>query len=317
MNTYHVRNLSLAVVDDDVEKQLAAPFKLVDLLDFPPCPGSRLSTLEGHCRNAAAVKKLSFDLCSIDMNFQADLCDPVRPDARIKEAGIADPASMTASGLYHGMALLARRNGTDEQGNSLPLAWEVRSATPHQFSSRADLRADAIRGFALLRSLLASPDPGETLEECLRRERRIVNPHATPLVDGSLMQMFENDLQKQDPSSGLVQEILKKLLPRWRRLFFNAVDDRKVNIHIPEMNCQLEKLCAAYIAGRRFKGNGRLNLMYSYPRERTKTKWPMELAWPRSWQISSPTEKSPPLQKAKRWKDKRIHSRSPTVCLTK
>lgn len=52
----------------------------------------------------------------------------------------------------------------------LPLAGQVRSATPAAFGGRADLRNDAVRGYALLRSFLSKPSPGEALEECIQRE---------------------------------------------------------------------------------------------------------------------------------------------------
>jgi hypothetical protein len=242
MKSYPIRNLRLAVVDDDLGKSLATPHALVDLCPFLPSDEPRLCTLEVHCRNAAVEKRLSFDLCSIDVNFQEDIDDPARPRSTVSALGTADPAIMTASGLYHGMALLGRRAAYDSHGNLVPLAWEVRSATPKQFATRADLRADALRGYALLRSLLARPMPGETLESCLRREYRAANSNAEPLAGGSLAELFEDDLRRQDPSSGLASDILGKLLPRWRRMFLEAVENRELHIDVPEMKRQVEEL---------------------------------------------------------------------------
>src|SRR5947208_682142 len=100
MNSYPLRNLVLAIVDDEVEKRLESRFELVDLVGFPSEAENRLSTLAQHCRNAATEKQQHFDLCSIDMNFQADLHDPMRPPGKGAHMGVADPEKMTASGLY-------------------------------------------------------------------------------------------------------------------------------------------------------------------------------------------------------------------------
>jgi hypothetical protein len=242
MKSYPIRNLRLAVVDDDLGKSLATPHALVDLCQFLPSHELRLCTLEVHCRNAAVEKRVSFDLCSIDVNFQEDIDDPARPRSTVSALGTADPAIMTASGLYHGMALLGRREASDSHGNLLPLAWEVRSATPKQFATRADLRADALRGYALLRSFLARPMPGEDLETCLRREYLSANSNAVPLAGGSLAELFEDDLRRQHPSSGLAPDILGKLLPRWRRMFLEAVENRELHIDVAEMKRQVGEL---------------------------------------------------------------------------
>jgi hypothetical protein len=244
MKSYPIRNLRLAIVDDDLGKSLATPHALIDLCRFLPSDELRLCTLEVHCRNAAVEKRLSFDLCSIDVNFQEDIEDPARPLSTVstRSLGMADPAIMTASGLYHGMALLGRRAAFDSHGNLLPLAWEVRSATPRQFATRADLRADALRGYALLRSLLARPMPGEALECCLRREYLAAHSNAVPLAGGSLAELFEDDLRRQDPSSGFAPDILGKLLPRWRRMLLEAVENRELHIDVPEMKRQVEKV---------------------------------------------------------------------------
>ncbi len=163
---------------------------------------------------------------------------------------VANPEIMSASGLYHGMALLARRQAIDHARNVLPLAWEVRSATPGTFGGRSDLRSDALRGYALLRSLLANPEPDETLEQCIQREYMVTHPHAEPLCNGSLLEVLEADLQQQEPSSGLPSEILQKLLPRWRRSFRKAVERREVLVHIPELEKQVQLLSALAGGGR-------------------------------------------------------------------
>jgi hypothetical protein len=248
MTNYDLRNLVLAVIDDDLEKTLAAPYGLVDLLAFEPTHHRRVHSLEIHGRNIARHKRLRFDLCSIDMNFQEDIDDPTRPvtlgSSGMAGPSVADPTIMTASGLYHGLALLARREPHDDAHNAMPLAWEVRSATPRTFASRSDLRADAIRGYVLLRAFLAEPQPGETLEDCVRREHRQARPMASPLQGEGLLGVIEADLMAHDPSSGLVREILEKLLPRWRMLIRTAIERREVAIHIATFEQQVRQLAA-------------------------------------------------------------------------
>ena len=249
MPNYEVRNLVLAIVDDDEEKDWAAPFGLVSLVEFPPTEISQISTLHVHCRNAAVEKRLWFDLASIDINFQQDGEDPMHPRSALEvesateaKKGVAHPSVMTASGLYHGMALLARRSAVDEEGNVLPLAWEVRSAAPKAFGSRADLRNDAVRGYALLRSLLASPADGESLEDCIRREYAIANPTSEPLRARTLLELMESDLLGQESSSGYITDILSTLLVKWRRLFRAAVKQRDVVLHKTVMRRHLRVL---------------------------------------------------------------------------
>lgn len=271
MKEYEVRNLKLAIIDDDIGKRLHVPGGLVDLVEFLPSGGSqvRLSRLEQHCRNALRAKIVRFDLCSIDMNFQEDFDDPVRPrpvatdvdhrpastEIAEPELLVADPAIMTASGLYHGLALLARRDPLDDARNVMPLAWEVRSAAPSAFLGQALLRNDALRGFALLRSLLGQPRDDESLEACIWREHREAHPADDAAADDSArdrhwLEVLEADLRGQHPSSGNVHEVLIKLLPRWRSLFLAAVRRRDVLIDVPELERQVRQLAQLGSAGR-------------------------------------------------------------------
>jgi hypothetical protein len=249
MKVYERRNLRLAIVDDN--KRLATA--LVDLVTFPPGDDTRISGLEMHCRSAAAHRPVAFDLLSVDINFQDDDGDPMRPskDSMTAPSGpAADPKIMTASGLYHGMLLLGRRQAV-VHGNRLPLAWEIRSAAPSEFDSRPALLADARRGYALLRSLLASPRDGESLEECVRREH--AEAFGSTLDDGSLLDILRDDLLRQQSSYGLVPDVLEKLLPRWRSLFLRAVRNRDLIVDIDELALQEEALRSRRIASVRAK----------------------------------------------------------------
>ena len=250
MPDYKVRRLVLAIVDDDETKHLTVPFELVDLVAFSPGI-TQISRLKDHCRNAAVEKRLFFDLASIDVNFEQDSEDPMCP-SKESEAGsgaytqesVFNSSVMTASGLYHGLALLARRKAVDADRNVMPLAWEVRSAAPKEFNSRTDLRNDAVRGYALIRSLLANLDPenDKSLEVCIKREYKEANPNSEPLGGNTLLEVMEADLFGQKSSTGYIDNILDTLLPKWRRLFRAAVERRDVILHIPEMKRQKDDL---------------------------------------------------------------------------
>lgn len=250
--THDVRKLKLAIIDDDAGKDFRSADGVVDVIQFAP-HRLGLGSLVDHCRHAALNKTVEFDLCSIDINFQEDLDDPCRPHAKPSDPGEQkeplDIQVMSASGIYHGLALLARRAPVDMGNNRLPLSWDVRSASPAAFGKSAELRNDSLRGYALLRSLLANPAPGESLEVCIRREYREAYPKRAALGGTNLLAIIEQDLEGQPVSGGLVPDILATLLPRWRHLFETAVANGHVRLHKNEMQNQLDQLLDAKGSG--------------------------------------------------------------------
>lgn len=244
---YNVRKLLLAVVDDDQIKPIRLVTELIDFVDFPPNGYGRLSRLVDHLENAAHYKEVTFDLLSIDVNFQEDEGDPMHPAPqgrrlRAGEAITADLAAMTASGLYHGLALLARRAPTDELRNQMPLSWHLRSAAPDAFKRRTDLRNDALRGYAFLRALLARPRKGESFKACIIRERREAGLDGQDVDNATLLEVVLNDLVTQTASAGQAEDIIKRLLPRWRRAFMIAVSRGQVVLHLDELQRQLDQV---------------------------------------------------------------------------
>jgi hypothetical protein len=252
MLNYRVRNLRLAVIDDDHRKALISKNGVVDLVAFEPNPHGRISRLNWHVENAARQKNVRFDLLSIDVNFQEDDSDPMKPQVSASARGAGErftenPRRMSASGLYHGLALLARRASVDASRNIMPLAWEVRTLAPDVFNQRDDLQRDVLRGYGLVRGLLARPRADESLIACIKRE------HAELKLGGelkgdSLFEVLLGDLTALAPSNGRVDDILPMLLPRWRRAFMDAVRRKDVALHIPELRVQQERLESVPVA---------------------------------------------------------------------
>jgi len=152
---------------------------------------------------------------SADLNFSEDTSDPGHP-----------PQTEQAWGLTHAMAALVRRRDEDDWGNRLPLAWELRSITPHAYAKDAD----ALRSYGLLRAFAAQRRKDESLPACLWREF-IDDNGQPPAVDrarwdkGGLKFIFTNDLSGKISTPSDMVGAVRRLLPRWRTQFLAAVQD--------------------------------------------------------------------------------------------
>ena len=216
------RNLTLFFPDD----RPAKPTPLfIDQIN--PTPFS----WESHCREAAQTKQVMIDLLSADINYTEDDSDP----AFVLEK---PPNSW---GLVHALMGIARRREDDGYGNRLPLAWEIRTASPAGF--RAD--KDATRLYGLLRSLAAEPRDHETVEHTVHREFERDHPsekNQIPAGKGSLRDVFIQDLAQQPSRYSDPVDAVSRLLPKWREMFRRAVDRGGIAIDPTQARRILEKL---------------------------------------------------------------------------
>lgn len=211
-----IRNLSIFIVDD----RPVSVF-LRRLYDVNATPYGWVA----HCMDAAEEKQLVFDLLSSDVNYSEDMTDPAWSPAL--------KGKFSCWGLVHALTVLARRNPMDDEGNVLPLEWEIRSAAPQLVSG--DVWATRLYG--LLRSLAAQPEPEETLSDCIKREHlerwnRPLETSATDQVICSYPQLFSDDLAKQDPQDSDQESMVDRLLPSWRSKLLAAVKDGRVRLHL-------------------------------------------------------------------------------------
>jgi hypothetical protein len=238
-------NLRILVIDDENDPQLRLAEKHIDVvaIDLRAVQTHRLriARWHAHCQSLFETKEIPFDLLSVDINFRKDIGDPMRRLASLQPGAAklaADAREAVASGLYHGMMALARRSTHDLGGNRLPLAWEVRTYAPDLYERREDLRCDALRGYALLRSLLATPREGETLASCVARERG--EETADPTED--LEKAMERDMTALPPSHGGDGEsMLRRLLPLWRGMFLDAVRAHEVCVPLAELSALIAR----------------------------------------------------------------------------
>jgi hypothetical protein len=213
-----IRNLSLFIVDD---RPVSTPKFLRSIIDVNVTPYGWIA----HCLDAADNKQLSFDLLSSDINYSEDGDDPGwSPSLKGK---------FSCWGLVHALAVLARRKLVDEEGNVLPLEWEIRSVTPEQV--QGDLWATRLYG--LLRSLAAQPKRGESLCDCIRREHaeKWSKPLETAATEQELCsypELFTDDLVQQKKQDSLQEEMVERLLPNWRTKLFKAVKDKQLRLHL-------------------------------------------------------------------------------------
>jgi hypothetical protein len=176
---------------------------------------------EEHVRTTFSEPVLDFELLSADINFSLDTTDPAYPGERVN-----------AWGLVHALAALARRR-TEPHGSHLPLAWEVRSASPDAYKDDHD----ATRIYGLLRAMATSPRRGEDLEQCLWREfteRRRATPAMSydDWLSNGLKYCFVEDLAGRHQHDSDVAEAVKRLLPQWRTRFLESVRDGKCRLGV-------------------------------------------------------------------------------------
>lgn len=207
-----VRNLRLMVLDDGSTTETSM---FVDsLYRFDGQWRGGKFGWERHCYEIFDAPTIGFELLSADINYAQDFLDPGHPAENDRNSW----------GLVHALGALARRRQWDRFGNALPLAWEIRSFTPYAFEEDAD----ATRTYGLLRCLAARPRVGEDLFDCIAREFREQHGSELPLDPEalrkrSLRDLFVTDLAHQPPFDSDADKALLRLLPLWRRRFFEAV----------------------------------------------------------------------------------------------
>lgn len=219
-----IRNLSLFIPDDiAVRGYLPHLFKVnVTPYDW-----------DEHISDCFARKNSTIDLMSADTNFSTDDTDP----EDCKKNG------WNSWGFAHAIAGLAQRRSTDDHGNALPFAWELRSASP------ALIRNDpsAIRLYGFLRALAASPRAGESFKQCIEREHheRWQKPLGEdPALDAKsdLVRILVQDFACQNTQDSIQSEMIGRLLPQWRSKLIAAVKDRQVLLHHPTLEKQSAQL---------------------------------------------------------------------------
>jgi hypothetical protein len=238
------RNLRMLVVDDNSISE--NPPLGIDMIKVGspniPVPLPRIAGWMQHCDNIANTKELEFDLLSDDVNFDTDRTDP---------QNVLGMRGVNASGLYHGMMALARRRTLDEIGNSLPLAWEIRSISPEIFASNSTIEIESIRAYGLLRSSLAEPEKDESLIDCIIREH-LVKHNPSPSEEdlkeiekakqSGLIGVMRWDLMNQPQLTGAGMGAASRLLSLWRAEFLRHVKAHKINVDVDILTLEKERL---------------------------------------------------------------------------
>lgn len=204
-----VRNLRMFFSDDHSAPQEC---RFIDIITKPS-----FGWVE-HCYDTFESPRIGFELLSSDINFTEDVTDP------------GQPSDANSWGLIHALAALARRDHA-AYGCDLPLAWEVRSASPEAY--RGD--PAAIRAYGLLRSMAASPLAGESLEDCIWREHRERSQPPPGLAFEAwraqgLTKIFAEDLAAHQARGTDAVRACERLLPQWRDRFRQAAAQGRVRI---------------------------------------------------------------------------------------
>ncbi|WP_443747206.1 hypothetical protein [Asticcacaulis solisilvae] len=225
-----IRNLAMFFPDDTPISERA---HFIDVNDTP-------MRWEGHCREIFRQNLLEFDFLSSDINFREDKSDPC--------AG--NTLEQNSAGLVHALAGLARRQALDGHGNQLPLAWEMRSMTPHFFRKEPD----AIRVYGLLRSLAARPRKDETLEDCIWREYEEMHDDFLPhdredWKDQPLSVIMAGDLAAQKQRTSNLSHAVGRLLPRWRVMLLDSIVHGQCVVHHSTALQQVRRLADACKGG--------------------------------------------------------------------
>ncbi|HEY5720821.1 MAG TPA: hypothetical protein VIT45_00725 [Allosphingosinicella sp.] len=176
------------------------------------------SRWDQHCADIYRRKQVSFDCLSIDVNFGQDNTDPAYTLPR----GENDPEGVgyLCSGLYHGIAALARRRTQEEHGNVMPLAWEVRTIAPEIKHLSRQEKIEIVRIYGLLLALSKPfvPDGGFL---------GLGQPGSEAMA---VFEAFRN----QDPRVGSALDI-GGLIEEWRRLFVASVRSGDIHVDTPSL----------------------------------------------------------------------------------
>lgn len=221
---------------DDKQQLGAVPSHIKTVkIRAPGIPRGQIDSWDQHCSNLALVKEIEVDLLSIDINFERDDTDP-------QNEGIG--GGPNCSGLYHAMMILARRQHTDEIGNRIPLVWEIRSAAAPDIVNNPHLQAEVTRAYGLLRALLAKPNKGESLEECLVREYNERHRHkmSTSVEKGGLIHIFQWELKKMPFTPGANLKAVNRLLPMWRTEFLRFIERGEITLDTAALASQIQEI---------------------------------------------------------------------------
>ena len=168
-----------------------------------------------HVHQAYREKDISFDALSIDVHFSRDRSDPMWFLNR-------SPPNDICTGLYHGLAALARRRGNDAHGNALPCAWEVRTVAPGaQLTVGQEVEVARIYGLLLA---LATP---------FSEEGGFIGLDGDS--DASPADRVLQAFRAQPARSGAALDSIVNLLPKWRDIFVEAVHARRVRVDHDEL----------------------------------------------------------------------------------
>jgi hypothetical protein len=203
--------------------------------------GSSVNTWMGHCEQAYRSKDVQFDALSIDVFFTFDFTDPANvistaldmEPQKLIPPNTKRPAKLIPSGLFHGLAAMARRRALDDHGNTMPLAWEVRTASPEVTRGLSPAqRIELVRAYGLFLAL-SQNDRGQGGFLGLDDDDGRREPCA----------VVEDAFSDLAPSGGGGLE-LDNLLPQWRSKMIESVRAGEVRIHRPKMESLL-----SYIEG--------------------------------------------------------------------
>lgn len=181
-----------------------------------------------HCEHAFRHKQVEFDALSIDVFFDDDNSDPAKA---LKGGAGSTFAGHICSGFYHGLTALARRRTHTEDGNAMPFAWEIRTASPGM-DLTPEQEVEVVRVYALL---LAITKPYCADAGFLGLERK-ADPMSWP--SDLVLRAFRE--QEKRPGAGI--DIANSLLPQWRKRFTESVRAREVRIGISELQNYLKTI---------------------------------------------------------------------------
>ena len=167
-----------------------------------------------HCEQTFRRKQIEFDCLSIDVFFSKDDTDPLKSYAKQKGVELC-------TGLYHGLVALARRRAEDSSGNMLPLAWEVRTASP-KLPLTSSQEAEIVRIYGLLLAL-AQP---------YRDDRGFLGLEPGGPTETPTGKLVLDAFRAQDRRVGAGLDMAGSLLPQWRERLIEAIREKSVTVDV-------------------------------------------------------------------------------------
>ena len=222
------KQISALIIDDETLTE-----KPPESIDFLQCysngDGSLVSAGESasirrwqyHCEDVFRHKEIEFDLLSIDIRFSADISDPENYFSKRNHSN-TDVQSFNINGLYHGLMSMARRKQTDDFGNVMPLAWEIRTASP-MIADQADLKPELARVMGFFYAMAGVRRNNQSFENYIRE---LVGPKSGENLCENLLQYFRDNGGLPGKGVG----VTARLMPDWRKEFKKSVKDGLVSI---------------------------------------------------------------------------------------